>query len=144
MNFYEVITDKNRAAIEASNLCFAEIILNSETEKAVLSEASKWELVKKTHYEYTNLAYKHTDIGDNTTCCEQNRIITHNGQYIGVIVEINETSSLGMSYHKSHGYGALFTNGSTAGNIEEHFSHCSTEVDKNYDSIHSLRKKSDA
>ncbi|MBR3151499.1 MAG: hypothetical protein IKF46_05900 [Erysipelotrichaceae bacterium] len=63
------------------------------------------------------------------------------GQFAGVIIAAENTSSFGMAVTKSFDFGILFTDGTKIGRTGYHYFHCSTEISESRDSVYSLRRK---
>ena len=142
---YEVVPLSEKADITVEKVGLKEVYVSKAQRDMIQEEAKEWVLVKKGHYKET--LYWHDDDKsewDGTSEIEdyyKRQAVIRDGHFAGALLYLENTSSMGMAVHKSSEYGILFTDGTTVGRIEEYLSHNSTEVDREEDSVYSLKRK---
>lgn len=132
--------------------------VDETTESRLWEEIRKWELIDTYHNKYEDLAYddRSESSGERIVAEEDlvsflqgsyisNQIrsgyLLDHGQFAGVIIAAENTSSFGMAVTKSFDFGILFTDGTKIGRTGYHYFHCSTEISESRDSVYSLRRK---
>ena len=144
---YEIIS-KEEADIIVGNTGLKEVHVTKDVRDRILEEAKEWVLVADKKEEETLLW--HDDDHSSWTSTEltedfyKKHVVVKDGHFIGALIEMENVSSYGMAVDRSRDWGILFTNGTSDGETRQHYSHCSTEIDRSEDIQYSLRRKQDA
>ncbi|MBR4470211.1 MAG: hypothetical protein IKS54_02705 [Erysipelotrichaceae bacterium] len=142
---YEIIADESEGDLQAGNTRLKEVYVSIEQRKKILEEAKQWVLTAVS--ENKEVLYWHDDDTDRWTSTEyiedfyKRNAVIKDGHFHGVLLEIENTSSMGMSVYKNTEYGVLLIDGYRDGRTEEHYSHSSSEVSSSEDTIYSLQRK---
>ncbi len=146
---YEVVDSadaKTEGVYCAEGIYFRETQL-SQTDMAMLEDAvSKWEIHDDYKWSEENFVYDDESSDSGTKIIELIDMVSFkasvkyssdllggyllkNGEFVGVILQLEQTSSFGMAYSQEKGFGVILTDGTTYGNTSQYYSHCSTEMD---------------
>lgn len=157
---FEVVAENDKKVYHVNGnnktIMFRQVNLSDEAMCVLEDEIQKWEILDVFEWRKENLVYD--DISSNSgekiiplsdiegiwapshiSGNLRGGYLVKDGQFIGVVLDIENTSSYGMSCDSNHQYGILLTDGQAFGRTS--YSHCSTEVDDHSKSDYYLRKK---
>ena len=137
---------------------FQKTVLTEDTIDSLKEEIKEWEILEEYKWKEEDLVYNVIKSGSGTRVIQITDIesfwtpshISNNlrgeylikaGQFIGIVLDLECISSLGMSYSSNKKYGVLLTNGQSFGQTSSYYSNCNTEKDSYSSSNYYLRKK---
>ena len=146
---YEIVDSADATAegvYSAEGISFRETQL-SQTDMAMLEDAiSKWEIHDDYEWSEENFVYEDEKSDSGTKIIELIDMVSFkasvtcssdllggyllkNGEFVGVILQLEQTSSFGMACSQEKDFGVILTDGTTYGKTSKYYSHCSTEKD---------------
>ncbi len=143
---FEIVPEEEGADITAGNTFLREVYVTPAQRAVIAEEAGQWVLVAESVE--TEELYWHdndTSTWHSTKTIEdfyRRRAVVRDGHFLGALLDLENTGSMGMAVSKDREYGILLIDGSEDGRTEEHFSHTSSEVSEERDTRYFLRRKS--
>ena len=131
---------------------------DERTISALEEELGGWEIIKKYKFEHEDLSYDDASSGAGEVIVPFHDVVLggsyassqlrggfllRGGRFAGIVMLLEDSSSYGMAYRHDEEYGVLLTDGRSFGRTEDHYFHCSTEVDESEDAEYLLRRKTE-
>lgn len=160
---YEIVNaadSKSEGIYFADDIAFREILLSENDLAKLEKKISEWEIRHEYKWSEEDLVYDVEQSGSGTKIIQLTDLasfrglsicstdiaggyLLQDGEFIGVILQLEQITSYGMSYSQEQRFGIMLTDGRSYGKTSKHYSHCSTERDESASHYYYLINKSE-
>ena len=145
LNCYRIVSEEDGSDLIIGNTALSRFELTEEQEEFIRKEIDEWELIRDVKGSET-LYWHDDDVIDHSSIARilhyyGSGVILKDGHFYGVIVNIKNTASSGMSVYQEKDIGFVCIDGNKDGVTEEHEFHSSSEVSWEHNVTYYLKKK---